>query len=214
MASARDAQGERDAEIHSRRQDLFTDPRGRGPGARGFAIVAGLMISAAWMSAQSSSIVFRGLAHTAVGGAVLRLDQAREALTVATFDPSGEDGVAVALREANSWTARMEATGDDSLPLGLSWHAIADSHRISSASMRRVGKTFEISAVFTGAARPTYARVRLQQWTPGRFARRPSTHRSRRRSRRLLPGPGIRGRPQLPAGLEVPQPRMTRARGN
>ena len=128
-----------------------------GSRVRGFAIVAGLMIFTVCTTAQSSTVLFQGLAHTAVGGAVLRLDQAGEALTVATFDPSGADGVAVALRKANSWTARMEATGDASLALGLSWHAIADSQRISSASMRRVGKTFEISAVFTGATRPTYA---------------------------------------------------------
>ena len=138
---------------------LFTSSGIRGFGGlvvRGFAIVAGLMIFTAWASAQSST-VFQGLTHTAVGGAVLHLDQGREALTVATFDPSGEDGVAVGLREATSWTARMEATGDDTLPLGISWHAIADSQRISSASMRRAGETFEFSAVFTGATRPTYA---------------------------------------------------------
>ena len=128
-----------------------------GWGARGLAVVAGLMIFTAWASAGSSPIVFQGLTHTAVGGAVLRLDRSREALTVATFDPAGGDGVAVELREATSWTARMEASGDDTLPLGISWHAIADSQRISSASMRRAGKTFEFSAMFTGATRPTYA---------------------------------------------------------
>jgi hypothetical protein len=127
-----------------------------GPWICGPAIVSAFMIFTAGANAQSSTIIFQGLAHTAVGRAVLRLDQARPALTVATFDPSGEDGVAVALKEAISWTARMEATGDVSLPLGISWHAVADSQRISSASMRRVGKTFEIGAVFTGATRPTY----------------------------------------------------------
>ena len=120
-------------------------------------VVAGVVIATVSANAQSSTIVFQGLAHTAVGSAVLRLDKVRGALTVATFDPSGEDGVAVALREATSWSGRLEATGADTLPLNMSWHAVADSQPISSASMRRVGKAFEFSAVFTGATSPTHS---------------------------------------------------------
>jgi hypothetical protein len=128
-----------------------------GSRARGFAIFAIVMIATAWANAQSSVVVFQGLTHTAVGGAVLRVDKERNALNVETFDPAGEDGVAVALREASSWTGRLEATSADSLPLNLSWHAVADSQPISSASMRRVGKAFEFSAVFTGATKPTHS---------------------------------------------------------
>ena len=134
--------------------------RGRGVAgsrARGFAIFAIAMIATAGANAQSSVVGFQGLAHTPVGGAVLRVDKERNALNVDTFDLAGEDGVAVALREANSWTGRLEATAADSLPLNLSWHAVADSQPISSASMRRVGRTFEFSAVFTGATRPTHS---------------------------------------------------------
>ena len=122
----------------------------------GSLIVAGVVIAVAGASSQSPAVVFRGLTHSAVGGAVLRVDNVRDALDVSTFDPSGEDGVRVALREATSWAARLEATGAAALPLNLSWHAIADSRRIASASMRRVGKTLELSAAFTGATTPTY----------------------------------------------------------
>ena len=119
-------------------------------------MVAGVVIATTWASGQAPGVVFQGLTHSAVGGAVLRVDKARDALSISTFDPAGGDGVAVALRDATSWSARMEASEDAALPLNLSWHAIADSHRIASASMRRVGDTLQLSAVFTGATRPTY----------------------------------------------------------
>jgi hypothetical protein len=122
----------------------------------GSLIVAGVVVAVAGASSQSTAVVFQGLTHSVVGSAVLRIDRVRDALDVTTFDPSGEDGVLVALREATSWAARLEASGDATLPLNLSWHAIADSRRIASASMRRVGQTLELSAAFTGATTPTY----------------------------------------------------------
>ena len=123
----------------------------------GSLIVAGLVIAVVGASSQSTMVVFQGLPHTGIGGAVLRLDRALDALNVTTFDPAGQDGVATALRDATSWASRLEASGDAALALDLSWHAIADSRRIASASMRRVGTMLELSARFTGATTPTYS---------------------------------------------------------
>jgi hypothetical protein len=118
------------------------------------SLIVGTMCVATTASAQSSSVVFQGLEHRAVGGATVKLNAERDALDVNTFDLAGGDGVAVALGEATSWTARLRAAG--SSPLSLSWHAMADGRRISSASMRQVGDRFEVRALFTGATKSTY----------------------------------------------------------
>jgi hypothetical protein len=120
-------------------------------------IAIGAAVTATRASAQSSTVVFQGLTHTAVGSATLRLDAERDALEVNTLDLAGEDGVAVTLKEATSWTARLGTTGSSALPLRLSWSALADGRRISTASMRQDGGGFEVSALFTGATRSTYS---------------------------------------------------------
>ena len=121
------------------------------------AAAAAMAFTATWVDAQSSTVVFQGLTHTAIGSATLSLDKDRGALDVHTFDPEARDGVAVKLADAVSWTARLEATRSDALPLSVSWHALAEGRRISSASMRQSGDHFELRASFTGATDPTYS---------------------------------------------------------
>lgn len=118
------------------------------------SLIVGVMSTGRAASAQSSSVVFQGLEHRAVGGATLQLDAGRDTLDVSTFDPAGGDGVAVTKGEATSWTARLRAAG--SPPANLSWHAVADGRRISTASMRQVGDRFEVGALFTGATTANY----------------------------------------------------------
>ena len=67
--------------------------------------------------------------------------------------------VAVASRLAGrpGWTAGFGAITYPTVPLNLSWAAIADGQRISTAAMRQTSKGFEISASFTGGTRPTYS---------------------------------------------------------
>ena len=121
-------------------------------------IVTGLMVGPVPANAQSSAVVFQGLAHTPVGAATLRLDPNREAFDVSGLGPAGEDGVAVKTAGATSWTARLAAAVPGSLPLSLAWSALADGRRIGSALMQQTGKNFEMSAVFTGAtSRPAYS---------------------------------------------------------
>jgi len=123
---------------------------------RSTLVIAGVVLAAVLVSARSAAVVFQGLTHTAVGSAVLRFDKESEALAVATFDPAGGDGVLVSLPETTSWTSRLQVSADPSLALKLSFDAVADSRRISTASMTRTGDTLDLSAVFTGAIRPTY----------------------------------------------------------
>ena len=116
-----------------------------------------VLVTASLARAQSSPVVFQGLTHSAVGRATLHVDTARNTLDVNTFDPLGADGVAVGLRKATAWSARMTATTSTSMPLNISWHAIADGKRISTATMKQMGDNFDLSVLFTGATRPTYS---------------------------------------------------------
>jgi len=125
--------------------------------SRALLVVASTIVTGAAASAQSSTVVFEGLPHTAVGGATLRLDRDGTALDVSTLDPAGGSGVAVALGDATSWTAGFGALAYRTVPLNLSWVAIADGQRISTAAMRQTSKGFEISASFTGGTLPTYS---------------------------------------------------------
>jgi hypothetical protein len=121
-------------------------------------IVTGLMVGDAPANAQSSAVVFQGLTHTAVGAATLRLDPSREALDVSGLGPAGDDGIALKQEGMTSWTTRIAAAVPGSLPLSLSWSALADGRRIGSALIQQTGANLEISAVFTGATtRPTYS---------------------------------------------------------
>ena len=125
--------------------------------ARTLLLAGSAIITGTSASAQSPTLVFESLPHTAVGGATLRLDRAREALDVSTLNPAGGSGVAVALGDAASWTAGFGAIAYPTVPLNLSWAAVADGQRISTAAMRQTSKGFEISASFTGGTRPTYS---------------------------------------------------------
>lgn len=119
-------------------------------------VITGVVIAAVWVDARAAAVVFQGLTHTAVGGAVLRMDTANDALVVATFDPAGGDGVAVGLPQTTSWASRLQLGGGRALPLKVSFDAIADARRISSASIARTPDGLDLGAVFTGATRPTY----------------------------------------------------------
>lgn len=118
-------------------------------------VVTGLVVAAVWVEARAATVLFQGLTHTAVGGAVLRHDTAGDTLAVATFDPAGGDGVAVGLPKTSSWAARLQVV-DRGLPLKLSFDALADARRISTAAISRTAGVSEFSAVFTGSTRPTY----------------------------------------------------------
>jgi len=118
-------------------------------------VITGVVLAAAVVGARAA-MVFHGLTHTAVGGAVLKLDSANGTLAVATFDLAGEDGVLVSLPQTTSWTSRLQFSGDASLPLKFSFDAIADSRRISTAVIKRAGDALDLSTVFTGGIRPTY----------------------------------------------------------
>lgn len=110
------------------------------------------------VAAQSREIVFEGLTHTPVGRAALEIDKQRNALLVRTFDPAAGDGVMVDLPKVEGWFARMESVSPRaSSTTSTTWHAMADSRRISTASLRRSGKGFELSARFTGSTQPSYA---------------------------------------------------------
>jgi hypothetical protein len=123
-------------------------------------------IAAIPAAAQSSTVVYQGLPHTAVGRATLSLNPERNTLDVQTFDPQGADGVAVKLGDAVSWMARLRATRSDGLPLALSWQVLAEGRAIGSASMRQSGRNFQVAALFTGATTPTYA---AQVYSDGRL---------------------------------------------
>jgi hypothetical protein len=125
--------------------------------ARTLLLAGSAIITGTSASAQSPTVIFEGLPHTAVGGATLRLDHDSAALDVGTLDPAGGSGVAVALGGATSWTTTFAALGYRTVPLNLSWAAFADGQRISTAAMRQSGTGFEISATFTGATSPTYS---------------------------------------------------------
>jgi hypothetical protein len=119
-------------------------------------VMAGVVL-AAGVAAGRAGVTFQGFAHTAVGGAVLRIDTATSTLGVATFDPAGGDGVAVGLpQNTTSWTSRLEFGPERGAPMKLTFDAIADSRRISTASMTRTGDALDLTAVFTGGTRPTY----------------------------------------------------------
>jgi hypothetical protein len=133
--------------------------------ARTLLLAGSAIITGTSASAQSSTVVFEGLPHTAVGGATLRLDH-DGALDVSTLDPAGGSGVAVSLGDATSWTAAFGALAYRTVPLNLSWAAVADGRRISTAAMRQTGKGFEISASFTGGTQPTYS---AQVYNDGRL---------------------------------------------
>jgi hypothetical protein len=106
---------------------------------------------------SAAGFVFAKLTHTPIGSAVLRLDASRNALEVLPLDPEGGDGVRVALPETKSWTARMSASDAPGAPLVVSWGAIADGRRISSASLQQTGSQFALRAAFTGGIKPTYS---------------------------------------------------------
>jgi hypothetical protein len=125
--------------------------------ARMLLLAGSAVITGTAASAQSSTVVFEGLPHTAVGGATLRLDHDAGALDVSTLDPAGGSGVAAALGDATNWTTTFGALAYRTVPLNLSWAAIADGQRIGTATMRQTSKGFEISGAFTGATRPTYS---------------------------------------------------------
>lgn len=125
--------------------------------ARTLLLAGSALIAGTSASAQSPTVVFEGLPHTAVGGATLRLDREHAALDVSTLNPAGGSGVAVALGDATSWTAAFGALAYRTVPLNLSWAAVADGQRISTAAMRQTSTGYEISASFTGATRPTYS---------------------------------------------------------
>jgi hypothetical protein len=142
---------------NNRRDKERTMPKSIHVLALGSLIATGAIVAATSANAQSPAVVFHGLPHTAVGGATLRLDPARDALDVTPLDPAGGGGVAVALGEATSWTASIGAIPFRAFPLKLSWSAIADGQRISTAVMKQAGESLEVSALFTGAARPAYS---------------------------------------------------------
>src|SRR5262245_24661293 len=114
------------------------------------AFVAGILSLATCAAAQTAPpIVFQGLRHTAIGNAVVQVDAVRNTLEVSTTDPNGGDGVAVDLGgRATSWTAHLAAIGGG-LPLVMTWHAIADGQRISTAVLRDLDGRVAISARFT-----------------------------------------------------------------
>ena len=120
-------------------------------------VMTGVVLAAGVAAARSAGVVFQGLQHTAVGGAVLRIDTANGALAVATFDQAGGDGVAVGLpQDTTSWTSRLEFGPERGTPMKIRFDAIADSRRISTAAMTRTGDALDLTAVFTGGIRPTY----------------------------------------------------------
>src|SRR5262245_4749357 len=120
-------------------------------------IVLAGCLSAGAASAVVSTVVFQGLKHTAVGTAMLRLDAAAGALVVDPLDPGGRDGVAVELGEATHWSARTRVTADRARPAMLSWNAMADGVRISTATMRLAGDGVALGASFTGGTESTYS---------------------------------------------------------
>ena len=120
-------------------------------------VMTGVVLAAGVAAARSGAVVFQGLAHTAVGGAALRIDTANGALAIATFDPAGGDGVAVGLpQNTTSWASRLKFGPERGVPMKMTFDAIADSRRISTASMTRTGDALDLTAAFTGATRPTY----------------------------------------------------------
>ena len=125
--------------------------------ARALLVAGSVTLAVIPANAQSSTLTFQGLPHTAVGGATLRLDRGGETLIAGPLNPAGGGGVAVALGEATSWTAEIGAVAYRTLPLNLAWSAYADGQRISAAAMRRTAKGYEVSASFTGATTPTYS---------------------------------------------------------
>jgi hypothetical protein len=91
-----------------------------------------------------------------MGDAVLRLDTSRNSLDVHTVDPHGGDGVAVDLGgRATSWAAQL-GTANGALPLVMTWNAITDGQRISTAAFRQAGDRIALTARFTGAIASTY----------------------------------------------------------
>jgi hypothetical protein len=143
MAFERDSQARKEREMRSRFLQI---------------LIAGALLAATTnpvsASAQSLPVIFQGLEHSAVGGATLQVTPDGSALEVTTFDPGGADGVAVALGQAVTWTARLGSSG--ARPMNLSFHAMADGRRISSASLIDRGRRFQIQTLFTGATTPTY----------------------------------------------------------
>ena len=122
------------------------------------AIVATAMLSPGLTHAQSSTVVFQGLEHTAVGAAVLHVDTSRNALEVSGLGPSGADGVVVKAAGATSWTARVRIDALSGVPLRLAWSALADGRAIGSGVLRQVGDRLEMTPIFTGATtRPTHS---------------------------------------------------------
>lgn len=120
--------------------------------------VAGLLCVAAGAAAQTTApVVYRGLTHTAIGGATLRVDSRRNTLEIATLDPNGGDGVAVHLdKTTTDWTAES-GTVNGSVPFAMNWNAVADGQSISAAAMRAIDGRIALSARFTGATAPSYA---------------------------------------------------------
>jgi hypothetical protein len=136
-------------------------------GCRLLAVVVAVSQGAAVaVLSAAGSVMFDGLPHTSLGGALLRPDPARETLEVLPFDPDGGDGVKIALPEAKSWSARLSAAGSDGAPLSVDLDAIADGRRISTLAMRQNGSQFGLSAAFTGGIRPTYS---VHVYTNGRL---------------------------------------------
>lgn len=129
--------------------------------------VAGILSLATCAAAETiAPIIYQGLRHSPIGHAVLQVDASRNTLAMTTTDPNGGDGVAVDLGgRATSWTAYLAAMGGG-LPLVMTWHAIADGQRISTAVLREVGGRVAISARFTGATTSTYA---VQVFDQGRL---------------------------------------------
>jgi hypothetical protein len=124
-------------------------------------------ISTISVSAQTiAPVVYQGLRHTPIGGAALQLDTSRNTLDVNTSDPSGGDGVAVDLDNTTSWSAQLGTSGDPGLSLAMTWHAIADGQRISSAFLRQIDDRFALNARFTGSTASTYA---VQVYDNGRL---------------------------------------------
>jgi hypothetical protein len=121
---------------------------------------AGILSVAAGATAQTASpVVYRGLTHSAIGGAVLQVDARHDTLEVTHLDPNGADGVAVHLRDTTTdWNAAL-GTLNGGLPFAAAFNAVAEGESISSASLRQAGDRISLSARFTGATTPTYAAV-------------------------------------------------------
>lgn len=129
------------------------------------ALAAGILTLSTSAMAQTPAVVYQGLKHTAIGDALLRLDERRNALEVTTADPDGRDGVAVHLKDTTTdWTAQT-ALVTDGLPLTSTLQAFAEGQSISSAVLRQMNDRFALSARFTGARTSTYAVLVYDQGT-------------------------------------------------